>query len=151
MGLRRGIGKAARSFGRTFVNVPGWLGLGSMKSPTKAIIQQSKTLYTPPPKGNQQETFEQAVERLQLTEKDLQERVNTLQWEAILSLAMTIMLFAYSLYLIWRLHVVVAFIALGVVLLFGLKYLKARFRIAQIKQRRLDLSFKQWLTPGVKH
>lgn len=140
---------AVRGFGRTFLNVPGWLGVASLKEPTKELIKRNKHLYSTPTASNK-ETFDQAVKRLNLTENDLQQRLATLQWQALLSLAMALMVLVYTLYLFWIGDVAIGLLSLGVTSLFFLRFLSSRFWITQIKQRRLGLSFSKWLTGKIR-
>lgn len=136
--------RVAKGFGNTFLNVPGWLGINSLKDPTKELIQQGKTIYSVP-KGQHKETFEQAMQRLNLTEQDLKQRKHYLQSQALLSGAMSLMVLIYCLYLIWNAFWLVSLITLGVLVLSLIRFCQARFWLTQIKKRRLGLSFKQWL------
>lgn len=137
--------RLARGFGRTFVNVPAWLGISTLREPTKALIEQGKSIYLPPDKPASPETFEQATKRLNLTENDLRERVNTLKWQGFLCLALMVMVMIYAVYLWSQDYFAIGLLALGVAVLSFLRYLSCQFWIAQIKHRRLGLSFQQWL------
>lgn len=136
--------RVVKGAGNTFLNVPGWLGINSLKEPTKELIKQGKTIYSVP-KSQRKETFEQAMERLNLTEQDLKQRKHYLHSQAFLSGAMALLVFIYGLYLLWNAYWLVSLIALGVMMLSLIKLCQARFWLTQIKKRRLGLSFKQWL------
>lgn len=132
-----------RRFAKTFVNFPRWMGVDELKSSGKRIGQMAKDLMTPA-KAQHHETFEEAVERLGLTEKDIAERMKGFLFQARVIALVALVIFIYAIYLFIASHIIAGFMA---VLITGVAVslaIKEHFRYFQMKQRRLGCTLGQW-------
>ncbi len=91
------------------------------------------------------ETFDQAVERLGLTEADIQQTMHRYRNYAIFFLLMAIVLFIYAFYLLFtHLSISGCFISLAATTFCLLQVFRYDFWAYQMKVRRLGVSFKEW-------
>jgi len=90
------------------------------------------------------ETFEDALERNQVTGEQLKRRYDMLVGISVLYGVITLVAIISLIASFYSLHPINhAFMSLGVVIVSGTKFLSTRFRIDQIKARKL-FSFKSW-------
>ena len=75
----RGIGKLVKPF----VNFPGWMGWGQISSASKNIKDTTKSLLETP-KTTRSETFTEAVQRMHLSEADLQKQMKNFRQAALM-------------------------------------------------------------------
>ncbi len=134
-----------RGLTSTFFDVPRWVN-------AKQYIETNRTLYTRIKdvfrisKAQREETFEAAMYRLKLTEKDLQERAQANQRAIIILLSFIGVLCLYGFFLIFQGAVAGAFIVLAVIALSAVRAFQYSFWNFQIKNRKLGCSFKDWLS-----
>jgi intracellular multiplication protein IcmV len=129
---------------KTFFNPSGWLGANELSAYTQIIGDTLKTTFTPD-KSSRVETFEQALQRLQITETDLQERMKQYRAYTFIFLALGAAafmtgfyyLFAYGTFSAWMLAMVVA-------LLFAANAFRFDFWCLQIKNRKLGCTLQEW-------
>jgi len=90
------------------------------------------------------ETFEEALERHQVTDKHLKQRYDTLAGLSVLygAIVLVALVSLAASYFSPR-PINHALMSLGVVVVASTKFLSARFRVAQIRERKL-FSFKSW-------
>lgn len=139
MKIVRGIGKLAKPF----VNFPQWMGWGQISSAGKTIKETGQSLFEKP-KANRQESFEQAVARMHLSEKDLQQRMQTFLRMTMIYGAFALALFAYVIYLVITAHFAAAFLSLILTVLALTLAFRQHFWYFQIKQRKLGCTVKEW-------
>lgn len=148
MGFFRGLGRMVKPL----VNIPKWMSAKQITADAAYISQIAKQVLTPQ-KAQQEETFEAALQRLNLTEQDLRDRKKEFTRLAGFFFVVFILLVGYVVYLIldstgevsWRailLSIVVSLIAL-------VQFFRFHFWLYQIKERRLGCSFKQYLVSGI--
>ena len=126
------------------VRVDKWIGLDSIKQTTRGIYGSAKELVTPE-QAARTETFEQALERLNLTEADLakQKIQFTRLFYFFVVLAFTV--FGYGIYIALQgnlLGFLIAFALTAYALSQAFRY---HFWVFQITKRKLGCSIKDWL------
>jgi len=132
-----------RGFAKTFVNFPRWMGVDDLKVTGKRIGSMATYLMTPA-KAKHHESFEEAKERLGLTEKDIAERMKSFLFQARIIAIVAFVLFSYAVYLFVANYYVAGCMA---VLITGVAVslaVKEHFRYFQMKQRRLGCTLGQW-------
>jgi intracellular multiplication protein IcmV len=135
-----------RTVKKTF-NVSKWAGVDHVKQDTRTLGSLFKSAFAKPHTENlpYDETFEDAVNRLGLTEKDLIERQKQFFKNAMAFLAMALLISGYMLFLLFNGHIVSGLFCIFLALLALVNFYRFHFWYIQIKHRVLGLSFKQWL------
>ena len=130
---------------KTVANVPAWLGLSFLKETGVGLVQFLKPLYRPV-KEKRRESFEQALQRLSLSEVDLAARYNNLKRQSWLFALLGLIILGYAIYLLIGLHLGAVILAILVSGLFFFKMSACRFWMFQIKERKLGCSIREWRT-----
>lgn len=145
MGFWSGFKKAAKPF----VDVSSWMNLNQLRSYGKSISDIGKNLFIPQ-QALRNETFEQALKRLKLSETDVIKKAHTLHNLFLIIFAFALCLIAYLIYLIIT-HASIMAIMVTVVLIAVLlaKSFSYHFWIYQIKKRRLGCTFQEWFMEGL--
>ena len=129
---------------KTFFNPSGWLGWNGLKSFNAIIFAILRPLFSPSV-PEREETFDEAMARLGLTDVEVQERIKTYRTYALAFLLFAIFTFAYSFYLLFShtsfLGMLLGFVVTGLFLSQAFKY---DFWSLQMRQRRLGLTFEEW-------
>lgn len=148
MKLTSAIGKGLKSL----VNPRKWLGWDSIVSSTKQLKDLASDVLIPG-EEKREETFEEAVQRLHLTEEKLAQQARNFFILSIIYTVGALAVLAYTIFLLihgyWRAS------AIGIVLtvLVCLFAYRESLHYVQIKMRKLACTFKDWiqfLTRGVK-
>lgn len=143
MGLFSGTKKAVGQV--VNFKVTDWFNTENHKSNINYIISTTKNLFLTE-KSAYQETFEQAMERLQLTEQDIIDRKKEFLKLFIISLIVSILLFSYTMFITIKYKNLYSFILGSGVTILGLaKTFKYHFWLTQITKKKLGLTFKDWL------
>jgi len=136
--------KTARGIFKTFLNFPAWFGAKQFKNNTSTLFQSVKGNFVVK-KTARRESFAEAIERLHLTEEDLQQRSKGLLVEVTVYLLLTIAITCYVIYLITMGYILAAGLGFLVIILTLTKAFIAHFQYFQIKNRKLGCSLKEWL------
>jgi len=142
---KMGVLKVLGSIAKPSVDVKTWVGYDNLKNSTKNLAALFKMVFKKPQKVTLQESFAEAVERLNLTEQDLQRMMKNFLIHSYIYLSALSASLIYMLYLVWHAHWYAGFFMLIIATIFCLKAAEANFHHFQIKQRKLDCTFKQWL------
>lgn len=148
MGFFRGVGRVVKPL----VNIPKWMSAKQITKDASYISQMAKQVFTPQ-KAEVEETFEEALQRLNLTEIDIRDRRKEFTRLSCFFLAVFVLLIGYVIYLVldstgevsWRailLSIVVCLIAL-------VQFFRFHFWLYQIKKRKLGCGFKEYLFGGI--
>lgn len=140
MGLRSG----AKRVSKRFLDVRTWSSYDQVRSSLSSTFKSAKGLFSVRT-SQRVETFEQAMQRLQLSEQDIQERMNFMLRLARLFTLMSVVVVGYALYLIVYHGSFFAFM-LSVVIA-GLAFLQAfryHFWYMQTKMRRLGCTVQDY-------
>src|SRR3990167_6272021 len=128
---------------KTFINPSEWLDYENLKTHHQTLLGVVKATFTPA-KATREETFDEAMTRLKLTEADINQTETRFRNTAIVFLVIGLIAFLYAFYLLfrytsltgWLLGIVVAF-------LFFSQAFKYDFWSFQIKSRKLGVTFKE--------
>lgn len=142
MKVIRGVGKLVKPF----VNFPSWMGLRQLSASGKGIANTAKSIYQPgdPNRVIRKETFEQAVERLHLSEQDLQQRMKTFWNMTLVYLFVALGLFGYGASLCVDGYFAAGFLSFILTVLALSLALRQHFWYFQIKRRKLGCTMKEW-------
>lgn len=143
MKITRTVGKVVKPF----VDVPTWVGYKQLAETSKSIGSILKTLFVPA-KAERQETFEEALVRLNLTEQDIAQRKKEFTRLLFFYTGLAIVIFLYAIYLAFAHSIHGSIAAFAVTLIALAMVFRYHFWLFQIKQRRLGCSFKEWLNSG---
>jgi intracellular multiplication protein IcmV len=144
MGIISGTAKLVKPF----VNFPKWMGVKYLGGSVKVSAQILRDLTTPK-KATRQETFEQALLRLRISEQDLAVRAQQLFWLFLLFSALALAIFGYTCYLFSQSAYrggCAGFVVMAIAATLAFKH---HFWLFQIKQRRLGCSWREWLHQGL--
>ncbi len=143
MGLFSGTKKAVGHV--VNFKITDWFNTDSHKANINYIINYSKNLfYTEQP--SYKETFEQAMERLQLNEQDILSRKKEFLKLFLISLTISILLFGYTMFITIQYKNLYSFIlGIGVTILSLSKTFRYHFWLIQVTKKKLGLTFKDWL------
>lgn len=135
---------------KTFFNPRAWFGYDSLKEETRTIWDYIKDLVIPP-KPTREETFEQAMERMQVTDSDLQTMSKNYFRAAMMFLALAAGMFIYAFFLLIH-YIALGGFALGIAVcaLFLAQAFRFHFWYFQIKQRKLGCTFAEWRAEAFK-
>ena len=139
MKLTRAIGRAVKPF----VNVPRWLGISQLRANAAAIVKmmQDLRIHRPPVR---KEEFNEAMERLNLSEEDIKQRMKTCLLLSILYSTAALLFLIYTVYMILHGHLGMILGLLITVLMSVFAY-REHFWYFQMKTRSLGNSFKGWV------
>jgi intracellular multiplication protein IcmV len=139
--------KFTRALGRMIkplVNFPRWMGLYQILVQARIIVGLFKDFRSYPTEQVRKETFAEAMQRLNLTEQDVQARMKQCLWLSIIYALVALIFLAYTVYLI--MHGLLSFIlALLLAALMAAFAYQQSFWYYQIKTQQLGASFKAWL------
>lgn len=148
MGFFRGLGRMVKPL----VNVPKWMGAKQLSADASYIATIAKTLITPQ-QARREETFEEALARLRLTEADIQARHREFKRLAVTYFTIFILLILYLVYLISDISGPVSWRAIVLTLVVSaiafVQFMRFHFWLFQIKQRKLGCSFKSYFLSGL--
>ena len=144
MGILSGTKKAVGQL--VNFKVGDWLNAAYHKQVINYLTDYSKSLFKPEKTEGIQETFEEAVLRLNLTEKDLAARKKEFSNLFFIFLLISISFFAYTMFITVQYKNVYGFIlGIGITALALTKTFRYHFWLTQINKRKLGLNFKEWL------
>jgi intracellular multiplication protein IcmV len=131
---------------KPFVNFPKWLDTKGLKKNNETLYGFAKDIAKPELRPVSQESFDEAMVRLQLTEQDVATRRAFFLRMAIFYAVFAVAVFSYGIYLFFSLGDVFPLImALAVTAAALALWFKHHFWYIQMKQRRLGLTFDDWL------
>lgn len=142
------VTKAIKGMLKPLVDLPRWLGWKQISANTANLKDIIVRLFIPQ-KPTHEETFDQAIARLNLTEEQIQKRYQMFFYQLIFWVSFAVIILGYAIYLAGRHspHGFLACIAIALVVLS--QAFRAHFWIFQIKQRRLGCTFREYLNSGI--
>ncbi|MGE3920546.1 MAG: type IVB secretion system protein IcmV [Gammaproteobacteria bacterium] len=144
MGFYSGVKKAVKPL----VDVPRWLDVNRLMQFGTFIGTAAKRAFTFQ-KPEQKETFEQALARLKITEKDLAHRKREFTRLLVIYLIAFIAIFSYGIYLFSTAHIKAGTLALAISLIPLVQIFRFHFWLFQIKSRKLGCSVREWFYYGI--
>ena len=91
------------------------------------------------------ETFEQAIQRANLSEDDLKKLSRRFIHQVYLYLGATFFGFIYAFYLLFNVNIVSGLLVIMLALYLIIKAYRAHFWYFEIKNRKLGCGFREWL------
>lgn len=122
-----------------------WIDSNYHKNIFKYLTDYTKSIFSKDERL-QQETFEQAIGRLQITEEDLANRKKEFTRLFIIFLVISLSLFSYTMFITITYSNIYSFVlGIGVTVLSLANTFKYHFWLTQINKKKLGLTFKEWL------
>lgn len=122
-----------------------WIDSNYHKNIFKYLTDYTKSIFSKDERL-QQETFEQAIDRLQITEEDLANRKKEFTRLFIIFLVISLSLFSYTMFITITYSNIYSFVlGIGVTVLSLANTFKYHFWLTQINKKKLGLTFKEWL------
>lgn len=127
-----------------FFNIPAWIGSENVTDSGRWVLDLWNRL-THVSKSERQETFEEALERLGLTEEEIQERYKVFNRMAWLMVFMFFLGAVYTIYLAKTASLTILLASFGILVFLFALFMRYSFWAYQIKERRLGSSFSDWM------
>jgi intracellular multiplication protein IcmV len=129
---------------KTFFNPTAWLGWNELSGYNRVIGSTLKTTFTSS-ETQRTETFEQALQRLQVTDAELQETTKRYRLYALFFLILALGSLLAGFYYLFVYKTLAGWVlATAVALLFGSHAFRFDFWYFQIKQRKLGCTVSEW-------
>ena len=129
---------------KTFFNPAGWLGYESLKEQHQVLKSTFKDVFSVE-KPTREETFDEAMQRLDLTPEEINAQMISYRRYAYFFLVIGFLVFFYAFHLLFRLKSLVPWLlGLGVSAILFSQAFKYHFWAFQIEQRKLGLTFNDW-------
>ena len=129
---------------KTFFNVKRWMAAPQIAAGGRAVGRSAKNLFTTH-KAKRIETFEEAVERLNLTEDDLIKRSRHFLRLAYAYALLALLLIIYAIFLSITGHILALFSSIALITLVSTYALREHFWYMQMKKRKLGCSLWDWV------
>ena len=134
-------------FGRIF-NVRSWLDFDRMKSFTGYLGTGFKKMFVPQ-EPEAKESFEEALVRQNINEKDLKSKQSALYRLSLLMCGTAVIIFAYGIYHLFYGGYKATIISLSVALIALALAFRYHFWYFQIRERKLGCTLKEWYRKGL--
>ena len=129
---------------KTFFDPRGWLGYDLLKTQTLTTWNFLKDLFAPAQVVHE-ETFEQAMERMKVTEADIQKISQNYAIYKVFFLLLAVLMFFYGFFLLIHHHTFGGWmLSMAVTALLGAQAFRFSFWHFQIKHRKLGCTFAEW-------
>jgi intracellular multiplication protein IcmV len=141
-----GFFSGAKNLGSYVFNfrVTKWLDYDFLKRSTNKIMSIARSAFSPE-QAERTETFEQAMERLNLTENELQQRLTEFSRLLVIYIFIAIAIFTYSVWIVFTHKNIMGFFMGFCITIFALSHaFRYHFWIYQIKHRKLGCSLREW-------
>lgn len=136
---------------KTFLDPRSWIGYDSLKTQTNSIWDLMRGMFTPA-RPTRTETFEAAMKRLDLTEKDLKATMQTYRYFLWIFLALSGLSLLFGIFLLIAYLTFAGFILGCVVSIFFLSQaFRYSFWLFQMKNRKLGCTFEEWRQGKLLH
>lgn len=135
-------------FGRVF-NVRAWADFDRMKSFTTYLGNGFRRMFVPQ-RQEAEESFDEAMVRLNLSEKDLKIKQSSLYRLCLFMCATALVFFAYAIYQVFYGSYRATIVSLAVMLIALALAFRYHFWYFQIKERKLGCTIQEWYRKGLK-
>lgn len=125
------------------VNVKAWMGWDIIKTSSRYVYDLGKGLFVPK-KAEGEESFQEALARLNLTEADLEQRQKEFMHLFLVYGAIGLAIVVYSVYLFYSLNFMGGLLAIVVAGLAFAMAFRFHFWVFQIKHKKLGCSIHEW-------
>ena len=144
MGLFNGIKRIIRPA----VDVPRWMDTDTIKRDSRVISDTTRFLFSSSQAFNR-ESFDEACQRLGLDEATLYQRQRQFLHIALGCLGVALLVFVYSLYLLWHQSLLAAGISFIFTAVCLVQAFHFHFWFFQMKSKKLGCSVKEWFVFGI--
>ena len=121
-----------------------WVGLERLKGSSEQLVRITKSIFTPE-QAEYSETFEDALQRLNLSKEQIEARRIEFTRLMIVYLLVAVALFSYSIYIVYVYKNFLGFFMAFSITIFALTHaFRYHFWIFQIKHKKLGCSVKDW-------
>jgi len=129
---------------KTFINPRAWLGYDALKDQTTTLISLIKSLFASP-RSRRKESYDEAMQRLKLTDEEVQQTgVNYHRFAILyLFLFLLILVASFSLLIIEK-SFLGLLLGLAVSVFLLAQAFQNHFWYFQIKNRKLGCTFEEW-------
>lgn len=146
-GSIRGTGKV---LGRIFdYRVDKWIGFDYLKGTFQKTYTIGKEVFTPE-QAARQETFTEAVQRLQLSDKDIKKRSREFTGLMVFYLVLTFAILGYALHMAFQGAVLATLMSFSLSLYAASQCFRYHFWLFQIKHRKLGCSIQEWFNSSIE-
>ena len=129
---------------KTFFNPSGWLDLDSLREQNQTIWTVFKSMFTAQ-RPEREETFSEAMKRLDLSERDVQFGATNYRIYALVFFLLGLLLMFYAFFLLFHYKTLLGwFLGMASAALFYAQAFKYDFWSLQMRRRKLGLTFKDW-------
>lgn len=135
LSFRRGI--------RRYFDIPRWIGAEHIGSQFRNIKAMMQSMTNPPP-PEREETFKQAIKRLNMTQEDLEERQKNLFLMACIYFTLAIIIIGYGLFLLYAKKWMAMLMCIPIAAVLLSFAFREHFWFTQLKHKRLGFTFKDW-------
>lgn len=136
-----------RSFLRSMVDFPTWMGLSELKNYSLTIKDLFNSLFVLPKiqgEHHLNESFDEAMQRLNLNETQLIQRAKEIAILFKLLLTAAVLILCYSIYLLTNGMYMASMLAFSVMLYVAAQAFRQHFWLYQIRRRKLGCSLQEW-------
>lgn len=130
------------------VRVDRWIGVSELRHTTNQLITYAVDNLSVK-KANRIETFDEAMERLNLEEKNIAQKLNEFKLLCGIFILMAIAVFSYAVYMATVGFYMACLISLSLTAYMLAMAFRFHFWAFQIKNRKLGCTFQEWLDSKV--
>ena len=141
-----GIGQFLKNTVKNNANVKGWTSWDAIKENGRVIkgfvadIESGATVSAAPI------TFEEAMKKYNLSEKDISQRMRTSFMAAVFCLFLAVVALGWTVYLMTKTMYLSALVGFALAVLMSSYGFREHFHYFQMKSRRLNCTWKEWLS-----
>jgi len=134
-----------RTFFKNLVNVRRWSNYDRVKDTGKIVFGTAKEFFIREKPEIRTETFEAAIQRMNLREEDVKARKRIFYYYSILYFLFALGLLSYGIYLLINLHFLAAIGSLALMILLLVYAYRESFWYMQMQNRKLGCTYKDWV------
>jgi len=133
-----------KKFFRFFFNPKAWMGYDHLVAQNRFLRNTLKKIFIPG-QASHTESFKEAVQRLQLSEQALKEKMNSFKRLSTFFIAMSLIVFLYAIYLYSQALYFPALITVLLGFVLVVQSFRYHFWYMQIRKEKLGCTFREWL------
>lgn len=129
-------------------NVRGWMGWSAVKENARVVTGLATDISSTEEKNNTSrvETFDQAVQRLGLSQNEIEHRMQTFRRVGQFCGVLGFAAFIWGMYILFKGMFLSSLMAFSLSCLMFIYGFREHFHYFQMKQRRLDCTVKEWFS-----
>jgi intracellular multiplication protein IcmV len=143
------IGRFMKGTMKTFVDVPSWLGIKTLKLHTKGLYNWVKPVLFPR-RASEKPDFDEAMQRQGVTNDELKRISHYYYINALIFLGLGFLCIIYSMYLLFNGAFFVSILAILLSMIIFMRAFGFHFFYFEIKHRKLGCTFREWLNGRIK-